>query len=245
MILTELNDRIKIDRHHLQTMPEEELFELISKAQAHFITGLSASRAGEEEVARERYQGAFELLPTHIEALDNYAIGLVEELRFADAIPALEQSAVAEPGSPLAFLYLTKCYQSHLGQPNPDPVLIAPPYCEGQVWKFCEAPEFAASRVWIRLVDMEKGGPVVHISVPHLGPAGTEIFFSHFPFSPKGLSKSNLVLTDERQRWDLPNDHFGEGFGMWRNAFDANKAGVFTAPVSEVATGMLEQMKRN
>ena len=111
MILTELESRVTLDRRSFLALSEAELAEVISKAQGFYFHGLAASRAGEEPVARSLYRKAFELLPTHIEALDNCAIGLVEELRFAEAIPLLEQSAVAEPTSPLAFLYLTKCYQ--------------------------------------------------------------------------------------------------------------------------------------
>jgi len=271
MILTELNERVKIDRQQFQTMPEDKLSELVSKAQASYINGLAASRAGEEAEARKRYKIAFELLPTHTEALDNCAIGLVEELRFADAIPFLEQSACAEPQSALAFCYLTKCYQetgqnklalqcieylknnwpdkspvvdwSFLGKPKPDLELASPPYREGQVWKFRDTPEFASSKVWIRLVDIEKGDPVVHVSVLHKDAAGKEIFISHLPYDPQGLKESNLELTDEQHQWDLPDDHFGEGFGIWREAFDAEQAGVFAETVSDVVTDLLKQME--
>ena len=157
-----LSKKVGLDRGPLQDMTEEQLGELVSKAQAAYRQGIAADRAGEMSVARSFYRQAFTLLPTHIEALDNCAIGLVEELNFSDAIPLFEQSAVAEPNSPLAFVYLVKCYEetgakeesadcanyllhhwpdkspyvdwSHLGKPQIKR-LLAPPLEEGQVWQ--------------------------------------------------------------------------------------------------------------
>lgn len=270
MILTELEQRVSLDRGLLRAMPETELASLIRKSQGFYFQGLAASRCGEEAVARSFYRQAFGLLPTHIEALDNLAIGLVEELQFAEAIPMLEQSAYAEPASALAFLYLTKCYQEtgqnrlaflcikyleqnwpdkspvvdwgHLGKPQPPRPLVAPPYAEGQVWKGADCHDGDELRVWVRLVDLEHDQPVVHVSV--VDAVSPEAFISHLPFSPDALSQSELVCTDERQKWNLGNDHFGEGFATWREAFDDGKAGVFTAPVYEVTAEVLKQMKR-
>ncbi len=272
MILTELEQRVDLKRKSLRKLSEPELADLITTAQAQYSQGLAASRCGEEEVARSHYQKAFGMLPTHAEALDNYAIGLVEELRFADAVPFLEQSAYAEPSSPLAFLYLTKCYQetgqprlavmcieylknnwpdkspvidwSHLGQPQPKQPSLAPPFSEGQVWKFAERASDDASRVWIRLVEMAEAGPFVHISVLLDSPSEQHdrLFVSHLPYAPDGLLASNLIVTDERQQWDLPDDHFGEGFVEWGRAFQAGNAGVFTASVAEVVGTIVQQM---
>lgn len=272
MILTELEQRVDLRRKSLQKLPESELASLIADAQSLYLHGLSATRAGEETVARSFYQKAFELLPTHVEALDNCAISLVEELRFADALPLFEQSAYAEPSSPLAFLYLTKCYQetsqsrlallciqylkqnwpdkspvvdwSQLGQPQPAAPMAVPPFSEGQVWRFNTPFEDDQSRIWIRLVELEDGNPIVHISVVDVtGPEQTEpIFVSHLPYDATALAQSVTELTDEQQRWNLEDDNFGKGFLIWNEAFREGKAGAFALPVSDVVDSILQQM---
>ncbi|WP_446008407.1 tetratricopeptide repeat protein [Candidatus Electrothrix sp.] len=269
-ILTELEGRVKLDRQRLQTLSQEELSELIDKAQANYIYGLSTSRAGNEEVAQNFYRKAFELLPTHIEALDNYGIGLVERLEFEEAIPYFEQSVVADPSSPLAFVYLVKCYQetennrmaymaithlkchwpgkspfvdwSHLGQPKHLPMLV-PPFAEGQVWRNKTRSADESSRIWIRLVDLyQESQPVVHISLAHVSPSadGSIIFVSHLPYEPTALSSCVAELTDEKQQWGLEEDRFGEGYGIWLESYNAGEAGVFTAPVDEVVDGLMK-----
>jgi len=243
--------------------------ERIDNASGFYFQGLAASRAGQQEIARGFYRSAFELLPTHIEALDNYAIGLVEELRFEEAIPLFEQSGWAEPQSPLAFFYLGKCYKevwqnrmtmlcyqylqsnwpdkspvgdwSHLGQAQTPRRLVAPPFAEGQVWKFRSQGESAPTRVWIRLADLEHGSvPVVHISVFGVTLGNGVTYVSHLPVSAEALCQSDLKLCEEQQQWDLPDDHFGGGYSIWRNAFSKGEGGYFTVPVKEILEGFLQ-----
>ena len=220
VILTELKDTVTLDRRLLQSLPSEELSELVSKAQGAYFHGLSAARAGNKDVAGTFYRKAFELLPTHIEALDNYAIGLAEELKFQKARPYFEQSAIADPSSPLAFVYLVKCYQetgknrlaflaanylafywpdkspfpdwTHLGQPRRPLPLIAPPFAEGQVWTYKARPVDQSSRIWIRLVELyQENEPIVHISVTDVYQSDDhKVFLSHLPYELAALSDS-------------------------------------------------------
>lgn len=263
-ILTELKSRVQLDRGLLQSLPAEELSDLVDEAQGAYFHGLSAARAGRKDVARTFYRKAFELLPTHIEALDNYGIGLVEELKFQEARPYFEQSALADPSSPLAFVYLVKCYQetgsnrlafltadylafywpdkspfpdwTHLGQPRRPLPLIAPPFAEGQVWRYKARPVDQSSRIWIRLVDLyQENMPLVHISVTKVHqPGDHEVFISHLPYKPAALSDSVLKLTDEQQQWDVAGDVFGQGYALWSEAYNAGEAGVFTVPLEQV-----------
>ena len=52
MILTELEQRVTLDRNSLGRMTERELAQLIEQAQSCYFHGLAAGRAGAEEVAR-------------------------------------------------------------------------------------------------------------------------------------------------------------------------------------------------
>ena len=270
----QLCQKVNLDRSPLHELTEEELGALVSQAQAAYRRGISADRAGELSYARHYYRKAFELLPTHIEALDNYAIGLVEELNFAEAIPYLEQSAVAEPNSPLAFVYLVKCYDetgasteseacarylshywpdqspyldwSHLGKPK-QKQLLAPPLEEGQVWKYKARACDGSSTVWINLIDEGLNeNAIVHISITEvLAPDGNLLFLSHLPYEADALLHCLTTQLDEKQAWDREDDHFGEGYGIWLEAYNTGEAGVFTAPLADVIDGMLQTIPRN
>ncbi|WLQ11906.1 hypothetical protein O5O45_19445 [Hahella aquimaris] len=265
----QLSNKVNLDRSPFQAMTEDELGELISKAQASYRRAISADRAGEISISRKHYQQAFEYLPTHIEALDNYAIGLVEELKFSEAIPFFEQSAVAEPNSPLAFVYLVKCYEetgaknlssacaqyllhhwpdkspyidwSHLGKPKGKQHL-ASPLEEGQVWKYKARDCDDSSTIWIKLIEpSDDGRVIVHISVSGVqAPDGSLMFISHLPYDANALLGCVTSKLDVKQDWEREDDHFGEGYGMWFDAYSSGEAGVFTAPLSKVIEGMLQ-----
>jgi tetratricopeptide (TPR) repeat protein len=266
-----LSDEVNLDRRPFQEMSEKQLGELISEAQAAYRQGISADRAGEISVAREFYRRAFTLLPTHIEALDNYAISLVDELNFSDAIPIFEKSAVAECTSPLAFVYLVKCYEetgeskkadacaqyllhhwpdkspyldwSHLGNPQ-EKQLLAPPLEEGQVWKYKARDCDDSSKVWIKLIEPGVDGKsIVHISVSDvLAPDGNLMFISHLPYDANALLDCVTSKSERKQSWNREDDYFGEGYGMWFEAYNVGEAGVFTAPLSEIIEGMLQNI---
>jgi tetratricopeptide (TPR) repeat protein len=264
-----ISKKINLDRRPFEEMARDELERLISSAQAAYRQGISADRAGEVSISRKFYQQAFTLLPSHIEALDNYAIGLVEERNFSAAIPFFEQSAAAEPNSPLAFVYLVKCYEemgaksesascvqylrhqwpdkspfidwSHLEKPKVKR-LLAPPLEEGQVWKYNTRECDKDSTIWIKLIEPgAQGSVIVHISVLDVRAQNNSLMFiSHLPFDAKAILDSVTLKTNLRQAWDREDDHFGEGYGMWFEAYSSGKAGVFTAPLNQVLDGMFQ-----
>ncbi len=270
----QLSKKVNLDRSSLQEMTEDELGERISEAQSAYRRALSADRAGEFAFARRYYQQAFTLLPTHIEALDNFAIGLVEELNFSEAIPLFEQSAVAEPNSPLAFVYLVKCYEevgdkhqsaacaqyllhhwpdqtpyldwSHLGKPK-EKHLLASPLEEGQVWNYQARDCDDKSTVWIKLIEQGSDERViVHISVTDVqSPDGVSRFISHLPYDADALRACLTSQLDVKQMWDREDDHFGNGYGIWLDAYNSGDAGVFTAPLDEIIEGMLQSIPRD
>ncbi|MEM7358931.1 MAG: hypothetical protein AAF431_07535 [Pseudomonadota bacterium] len=112
---------------------------------------------------------------------------------------------------------------------------MAKDYKQGQIWKYDTRSIEPDSRLVIVQVDEIDGEEIVHISVnglrlknPHSDTGyGEEV--SHMPISPAALSESVIELvgfTDE-----LPD--YKEGYGIWREAYDSGKAGVFSITVKE------------
>lgn len=266
----ELVERVNLDRSALQAMSGDELDEVVSSAQAAYRQAICADRAGRPDVALKFYRQAFTLLPTHAEALDNYAICLFEQQKFAEAIALFEQSAVAEPSSALPLVYLVKCYEEtgasrlaagcvcYLQREWPDkspfvdwaaaaaarPAALAPPLQEGQLWSYRCKPGHEGSKIWIRLIEPDKDGRViVHISVVDLRVSEDRtLFMSHLPYDAEALLGGLLQPLDEEPDWGLEDDCFGEGYGHWFNAYSAGQAGVFTAPLAEVVVWVAEQV---
>lgn len=58
----------------------------------------------------------------------------------------------------------------------------------------------------------------------------------HLPFAEEAINKSAAKLLKEKA--DLPD--YQEGYGMWREAFDAGRAGVYTITIAE-AVDVMEQ----
>ena len=107
----DLADRVDLNMSSIEEMNEFNKNHLMLNVRVMYEKALQAEEQGNLIDSRNLYKRTFELLPNHIQSLDNYAIGLVEEHRFSEAIPYFEQSAAADRSSSLSFLYLLKCYK--------------------------------------------------------------------------------------------------------------------------------------
>lgn len=65
-------------------------------------------------------------------------------------------------------------------------------------------------------------------------PTGRSTGLPHLPVSGKTLDTS--VTTLVRTTKDLPD--IAPGYGLWREAFDRGKAGIFTLPVAKIIDGI-------
>ena len=84
---------------------------------------------------------------------------------------------------------------------------------------------------------------MVHISVADvLAPDDRLIFLSHLPYDAAALMDSLTLMLNEKQALGREDDHFGEGYGMWFEAYNSGKAGVFSAPLSDVLEGVLKHI---
>lgn len=104
----------------------------------------------------------------------------------------------------------------------------------GQVWKYKNRTGESKSRlVILKVEDYGKRGEIVHIAVYGLkikgvkGRVTKEI--SHLPFDKENLLESLVEL--ESTTDNLPE--FKEGYLQWKEAFENEKAGVFTTQVKD------------
>lgn len=123
-----------------------------------------------------------------------------------------------------------------------------PTFAAGQVWRYATREGEEPSRVHVLRVDThpKTGDAIVHIAISGVrlpswdasAPRITTI--SHVPISREALEGSGLSL--EATSVALPE--FEEGYRMWREAFDAGNAGVFTIAVAAVVDAMEQAVQR-
>lgn len=114
-------------------------------------------------------------------------------------------------------------------------------YKVGQVWSYKTRPnEKKSTFIVVRVESHPKLGNIVHIALRDLKlrkPSGDFIDTAgHLPFAEEAISKSADKLLKEKA--ELPD--YEEGYGIWREAFDAGRAGVYTITIAE-AVDVMEQ----
>jgi len=112
-------------------------------------------------------------------------------------------------------------------------------YRVGQVWSYKTRPnEKKSSFIVVRVENHPKLGNIIHIALRDLRlrkPNGSFIEAAgHLPFAEAAINKSAVKLLKENQ--DLPD--YEEGYGNWREAFDAGRAGVYTITIAEAVNVM-------
>ena len=115
-------------------------------------------------------------------------------------------------------------------------------YKVGQQWSYSARPgEEKSYLIIVKIDDDPKLGRIIHIALRGLkiknprSPNGISEEVSHLPFLEEAIEKSGLKLLKEKV--DLPD--FEEGYGIWRQAHDAGKAGAYSSTVAE-AVGAME-----
>lgn len=114
-----------------------------------------------------------------------------------------------------------------------------PHYAAGQVWAYKTRPGEEMSRVLIDNVEEDpKLGRIYHITVTgvHIGKATAPTGFvgelSHLPVSEKTLTLSCTTLVGQ----SAPSQNYVQGYRVWREAFEAGRAGVYTISVAEIVS---------
>jgi hypothetical protein len=111
----------------------------------------------------------------------------------------------------------------------------APDFDVGQVWAYKTRPGEQDSTLLINKVEEDpKLGRIYHISVSKVQiKVGAAIFTHELPHLPVSLKTLKLSCT-ELVGHSEPNPMYLPGYRMWREAFDAGHAGIYTVSVSEI-----------
>lgn len=114
----------------------------------------------------------------------------------------------------------------------------------GQAWSYKTRPgEERSYFIVVRVEKHQKLGNIVHVALRDLrmkNPRSADGYsdtVNHMPFAEEAVRKSAVKLLKEKT--ELPA--YEKGYGIWREAFDAERAGVYTITLAE-AVGVMEAM---
>ncbi|NID04269.1 hypothetical protein HBF26_05190 [Luteibacter jiangsuensis] len=112
-----------------------------------------------------------------------------------------------------------------------------PDYAVGQSWTYRTRPGEEASRVAIRRIDIEpEDGEVFHVSIlgvklrNHRLPGGIQPAMHHAAVSRASLDASLLEPDGHADA----EEHWRDGYDVWRQAYDNGDAGIFDLPLADV-----------
>jgi hypothetical protein len=141
------------------------------------------------------------------------------------------------------FLFCIFCIAVPVANAQGVDKVVAPraEYEVGQKWSYHARPGEESSYLLIVKIDKEpKLGTIVHIALSGLkvknrrSRNGLTENANHLPFSKDAIDKSVLKLLKENV--DLPD--FEGGYRLWREAFEAKRAGIYTITVAEAVSVM-------
>jgi len=112
-----------------------------------------------------------------------------------------------------------------------------PEFSVGQVWAYkTRSGEEQSTLVIDKVEEDPKLGRIYHISVSNIqirldtGTVANEL--PHLPVSPETLKSSCTTLLGKT----VPNAKYLPGYRLWKEAYDAGHAGVYTISVAEIVT---------
>jgi hypothetical protein len=111
----------------------------------------------------------------------------------------------------------------------------APDFDEGQVWAYkTRAGEEGSTLLINKVEDDAKLGRIYHISVSKIqiksGPGVFTDQMPHLAVSRQTLELSCTKLVGQSE----PNPMYLPGYRMWKQAFDAGHAGIYTISIAEI-----------
>ncbi len=114
-------------------------------------------------------------------------------------------------------------------------------YQVGQKWSYKTRPNEKDSYfIVVKVENYPKLGNIIHIAVRDLkmknprSPDGISDKVDHMPFAEEAMNKSAVKILKEKV--DLPD--YEEGYNMWREAFEAGHAGIYTITLAEAVDVM-------
>ncbi len=145
----------------------------------------------------------------------------------------------------LIFLLLIGGVSIGFGQGVVKGYAAKPVYEAGQVWSYKTRLDEKASTLVILKVEYDKElGKIVHIALRDLkmkrSGGGLLTRANHLPFAESAINESVVKMLSKDE--ELPN--FLEGYDLWKKAFDAKEASVYTIPVAEAVEAMESTFNR-
>ncbi|MBA4191112.1 MAG: hypothetical protein C0467_24270 [Planctomycetaceae bacterium] len=123
-------------------------------------------------------------------------------------------------------------------------------FATGQVWAYHTRPAEEGSRIRVLRVDVtERAGAIVHVAVEGvtiLNPSEPERptrTIGFMPIAEASLDASVTRLVEEDVTF-VPSADFEGGYGGWKEAFDAGKAGFWTTPVANVVQAVEDGLRQ-
>jgi hypothetical protein len=110
-----------------------------------------------------------------------------------------------------------------------------PDFDQGQVWAYKNRPGEEESTLLIdKVEDDPKLGHIYHISISkiHLK-GGSATFTDELPHLPVSLQTLHLSCTKLVGQSDA-NPMYLQGYHMWKQAYDAGHAGIYTISIAEI-----------
>jgi hypothetical protein len=114
-------------------------------------------------------------------------------------------------------------------------------YKVGQRWSYKTRPNEKDSYfIVVKVETHPKLSNIIHIAVRDLkmknprSPDGFSDKVDHMPFAEDAINRSAVKVLKEKV--DLPD--YKEGYKMWREAFDAGRAGIYTITLAEAVDVM-------
>ena len=109
------------------------------------------------------------------------------------------------------------------------------------MWSYKARPNEEKSYfIIVKIENDARLGTIVHVAMRGLkmknprSPDGISDTVNHMPFTEDAVNRSALKLLKEKV--ELPD--YEEGYQMWRDAFDAERAGVYTITLAEAVKVM-------
>ncbi len=119
-----------------------------------------------------------------------------------------------------------------------NPTSPSPPYAVGQLWACQGRHDDEQPTLLINRIDQHPlgGGNIYHVTlgalkIRHPGlPGGVMTQLAHAPVTDQTLQRSQLRLLGQQ----APDPAYLQGYGQWREAFDAGNAGSFGVSVPTI-----------
>lgn len=221
---------------------------------------------GKFELAIADYNKAVEIQPDYTLAYLNRAVAYYRKKDWAKALVDLDKVTELDPGYVHPYVARAEIYEklgdlekSRFNRERSEEIkagtfsvkpgtkselreTASSIYKSGQMWSYQTRPgEEKSTFIVLKVENHPVFGNIVHIALDNLKlncPANSDDCTvsqaQHLPFSEAAITKSAVKMLKENVA--LPD--YQEGYKLWREAFDAKRAGIYTASIADAVKAM-------